>query len=290
MSTTLTEGDLESGKPSTPPPESPTETDETTNPHELEQQRSASRVEEPPLEDTEKNRRKEQQTADGPPRKDTQLLLLQLATYSILVFITIWGVLARLGLEWIGGFAEGQVFTTIWPQVVGCFVMGAVTDRKKGLESVLLWISHHFLELDERCLLCVRKPRLSTSIQSIHQRPLFYIGAILLLILGPATYRSRATFAIVLGPPGTLLRFELSKRLNSRNKTFPIGTFAANTIAVFFIALASMLQRRGATGALGCAALQGLKDGFCGSLSTVSTFVVELRNLGRRESWRYFGI
>lgn len=64
------------------------------------------------------------------------VLLLQLATYSLLAFITVWGVLARLGLEWLGGFAEEQVFRVIWPQVAGCAVMGFVVGRKKGLERV----------------------------------------------------------------------------------------------------------------------------------------------------------
>lgn len=64
------------------------------------------------------------------------ILLLQLSTYSLLSFITIWGVLSRLGLEYLGSFATSQVFTTIWPQIVGCLVMGVVVSRKKGLERV----------------------------------------------------------------------------------------------------------------------------------------------------------
>lgn len=70
------------------------------------------------------------------PSTPPSLVLFQISTYSLLVFITIWGVLARLGLEWIGTFAEGQVFNLIWAQIAGCFVMGFVVDRKKGLERV----------------------------------------------------------------------------------------------------------------------------------------------------------
>lgn len=59
-----------------------------------------------------------------------------LSTYSLLIFATIWGVLGRLGLEWIGGFAERQVFAVIWAQIVGCIVMGFITERKNGFESM----------------------------------------------------------------------------------------------------------------------------------------------------------
>ena len=61
--------------------------------------------------------------------------LLQASTYSLLAFATLWGVLARLGLEWLGKFADGEVFYLIWPQLVGCLVMGFVVERKKGIEK-----------------------------------------------------------------------------------------------------------------------------------------------------------
>mgnify|MGYP001561235078 CR=1 FL=1 len=60
--------------------------------------------------------------------------LLKATTYSMLAFATLWGVLARLGLEWIGKFADREVFFLIWPQIVGCLVMGFAVDRKKGIE------------------------------------------------------------------------------------------------------------------------------------------------------------
>lgn len=48
-------------------------------------------------------------------------------------------------MEWIGGFAGGEVFVTIWPQAVGCLIMGCVVERKKGLERMLSFAFFLFL-------------------------------------------------------------------------------------------------------------------------------------------------
>lgn len=118
--------------------------------------------------------------------------------------------------------------------------------------------------------------------------PAFYSGAILLCAFGPSSWRSRATFAISFGSPGTILRYYLARNLNASRPTFPLGTFVANLLAVLIFVISVILQRSPGRSPLGCAALQGIQDGFCGSLSTVSTFVVELRALKKRESYRYF--
>jgi fluoride ion exporter CrcB/FEX len=43
-------------------------------------------------------------------------------------------------------------------------------------------------------------------------------------------------------------------------------------------------------GILGCQALQGIQDGFCGCLTTVSTWVLELMSLRRRHAYIYGGL
>ncbi|GAA5922710.1 hypothetical protein JCM1841_001113 [Sporobolomyces salmonicolor] len=271
-------------------------------------------------------------------------------TWSLLVFATIWGVLGRLGLEWIGGFAEREVFAVIWAQMVGCLIMGWVTERKKGLErifpplfvmcgtgfcgSMTTWstMAHDtftaFANLDQPIgtsrfsgflsgvavtlitlaasltaldfgvhihsflphLPSIRRPlphNTAFNALVLSVGPLFLLGALFLLIFGPHSWRTRATFAIVLGPPGTLLRYQFSRWLNPLNPRLPLGTLAANSLAVLVYAVTALLARH-PNSALSCAALKGLQDGFCGSLSTVSTLVLELRGLKRRDSYRYF--
>ncbi|WFD35089.1 hypothetical protein MCUN1_001938 [Malassezia cuniculi] len=117
----------------------------------------------------------------------------------------------------------------------------------------------------------------------------FWAGAAILCGLHPP-FRPE-TFALVLSPPGAMLRWYLS-RLNSASLgklgKLPYGTFAANVFAIAVLCAAYTAQYVGRStgpGSLGawtptsCAALYGLQQGFAGSLSTVSTFTVELTTL-----------
>lgn len=56
--------------------------------------------------------------------------------HSFLLFGSFWGILTRLGFQWIGGFASGEVFPLIWAQIVGCFVMGFCIRKKNEIERV----------------------------------------------------------------------------------------------------------------------------------------------------------
>jgi CrcB protein len=40
-------------------------------------------------------------------------------------------------------------------------------------------------------------------------------------------------------------------------------------------------------GVIGCQVLQGVEDGFCGCLTTVSTWMLELTTLRKRHAYRY---
>ncbi|WFD03623.1 hypothetical protein MOBT1_002324 [Malassezia obtusa] len=121
----------------------------------------------------------------------------------------------------------------------------------------------------------------------------FWIGAALLCGL----YRPfrRETYALVLSPPGALLRWQLARfnqappqnkpSVSGAIRRWPWGTAAANILAVLVYCAAETAQYVGyVTGpqSLGaytpdaCNALYGLQNGFCGTLSTISTLAAEL--------------
>ena len=117
-----------------------------------------------------------------------------------------------------------------------------------------------------------------------------WTGAVLLTIFPPRQYwRGRVTFALVFAPVGCLVRFYAAKYLNGRIPSFPLGTFAVNISGTIILGICFDLQhaRPASEDAMSCQVLQGLMDGFCGSATTVSTWVAELSVLTRRQSYIY---
>lgn len=117
-----------------------------------------------------------------------------------------------------------------------------------------------------------------------------WIGAILLSVMPPENaWRGDATFALVFAPIGTLMRFYVSLWMNGINPAFPVGTFVMNIFGTAILGMAWDLQRLPVAlgGVLGCQILQGVEDGLCGCLTTVSTWVSELAALRRRHAWIY---
>lgn len=113
---------------------------------------------------------------------------------------------------------------------------------------------------------------------------------------GLETWRGEAIFALVFAPPGCLLRFYASTHLNGRIVSFPLGTFAVNVFGTVVLGMCYDLQHAplGSAGRVmigggqvGCQLLQGVMDGFCGCLTTVSTWVVELKTLRKRHAYVY---
>ncbi|KAA1079327.1 hypothetical protein PGT21_008233 [Puccinia graminis f. sp. tritici] len=115
--------------------------------------------------------------------------------------------------------------------------------------------------------------------------PLTWLGSVFLFIWGPNGWRGPVTYSMIIAPTGTVMRYYLAKfntRRLSIDKGFPTGTYLANVIATALLALFSALQYTSTARNHReyCAGLQGLRDGFCGCLSTISTFFLELHRAG----------
>jgi fluoride ion exporter CrcB/FEX len=81
----------------------------------------------------------------------------------------------------------------------------------------------------------------------------------------------------LLSPPGTILRWKLSS-LNYKRKNFPLGTFVANLFASIVSIICEAISSRLSfeSSSLASLWLIGIKTGFAGNLSTVSTLAKEL--------------
>jgi fluoride exporter len=107
------------------------------------------------------------------------------------------------------------------------------------------------------------------------------------------SFRAKATASLLFAFPGALCRYILGVHLNPIWPSFPLGTFIVNMAGT--IVLAGVRAITGASSSASirvsphsCALTQGVGDGFCGCLTTVSTFAVELLTLRRaRDRWRY---
>jgi fluoride exporter len=89
--------------------------------------------------------------------------------------------------------------------------------------------------------------------------------------------------------PGALTRYLLSVYINPMLKVLPLGTLIANITGTGLLGMFHVLQgTRTPFSPRACYILQGLSDGYCGTLTTVSTFAVEVNGMkGSRRAWLY---
>lgn len=100
--------------------------------------------------------------------------------------------------------------------------------------------------------------------------------------------RCAATAALLFGFPGTLTRYLLAVWLNQRSRALPLGTLCANLFGTAVLGgLHSLQGLPDAVSPNACCILQGLGDGYCACLTTISTFAAELRDLKWWKAVRY---
>ncbi|KAI9489391.1 CrcB-like protein-domain-containing protein [Zychaea mexicana] len=115
-----------------------------------------------------------------------------------------------------------------------------------------------------------------------------WIGVIIAAALTTHNNQRELAMACVFAPVGALLRWHLSV-LNAKflKGRFFFGTFAANLIGTLALAILTLLESGVVMSTVACDVIRGLADGFCGCLTTISTFVVELSNLPLKYTYIY---
>lgn len=98
---------------------------------------------------------------------------------------------------------------------------------------------------------------------------------------------------MVFSPVAVYTRYWVSRLLNPTfPRKFPLGTFACNMLATLVLAVLAVLQYGAPitvlmAGGISCQVISALADGFCATLSTVSTLVSELHSLRLKYSYIY---
>ncbi|KAH7104926.1 CrcB-like protein-domain-containing protein [Auriculariales sp. MPI-PUGE-AT-0066] len=287
----------------------------------------------------------EQHPAGLPPIQPRPLQVFSLHTIAPLAPASVLGVLARLGILYLGTYSGQSAFSLAWVQAAGCFVMGlcialrdpitatyqplylALTTGFCGslttfsgwqLDVFLAWANKPYTHkhtihtiVDGLTLLAFTFGLSLAALQfgvhiassvsatfSIKPHPLRPSGFVTILclctflatipafVLLPKFDRFVVCSALLYSYPGTLLRYTLGTKLN--NPRFPYGTFAANVLGTALLAAFYVLRSSSvSTNFNACIVIQGLSDGLCGCLTTVSTFAAEIRAANSKTAWTY---
>ncbi|KAI0307275.1 CrcB-like protein-domain-containing protein [Multifurca ochricompacta] len=261
---------------------------------------------------------------------------------------SVFGVLARLGLQALATYDGKSVFPLAFPQSLGCLIIGVALPLKdviNGYHGPLYtaittgfcgslttfsgwqldifdsWINEGqfhrsglrnvvdaFTKISFTFLISLASlsfgvhigtallpfiPR-TGPLTSAMRRAITVLSIMIYLATFPtyfrlsASFRHQATAALLFSFPGTLTRYMLSILLNPRSKLLPVGTLVANELGTSLLALFHVLQGLPRTvSPNACSILQGLEDGYCGCLTTVSTFVAEMSALAIGKRWLY---
>ena len=116
---------------------------------------------------------------------------------------------------------------------------------------------------------------------------LYVISTSVIIIVCLITDNYHILFSLILGPIGTYIRWRLAYfDTNFLKNDFPLGTLVSNYIGSLILACC-MVARLHVTSSIVVQLLNGVITGFCGSLTTVSTFISQITKLSFKMSSIY---
>ena len=95
------------------------------------------------------------------------------------------------------------------------------------------------------------------------------------------------TLSVLFAPVGAGIRWIVCTRNPVWIPTFPLGTFIVNMTGTVLISCLNAASMRGNPASLACDFILALQTGFCGCLTTVSSFQHELYTLKLKHSYIY---
>ncbi|CAF0972363.1 unnamed protein product [Rotaria magnacalcarata] len=105
---------------------------------------------------------------------------------------------------------------------------------------------------------------------------------VLLAVLLPIGHYTYFIYSVIFAPFGSLTRYILSIVFNT-NANFPLGTLFANVIGSYiYFGLVTIQEYVYISSPLVTQVIIGIIQGYCGCLTTVSTFMLELDTIKRR--------
>jgi len=108
------------------------------------------------------------------------------------------------------------------------------------------------------------------------------VGCSIFLIVMAVIFAKQNLLALLFAVVGAAIRWKFSEMFRKREQNFPIGTFAVNILSCTIFALSrTFIKDFNKHGAI--------TAGFCGALSTMSSFAKEVYSLERADAYTYLG-
>jgi fluoride ion exporter CrcB/FEX len=120
---------------------------------------------------------------------------------------------------------------------------------------------------NNRFLKLIRLSDTPPKILAVISGGLWILSLLLAILVNPICY------ALVLAPLGSLCRYFVSLKLNSWIENIPLGTFLCNMIGTIIFSACLIISYYSQDS---CVVIRAITIGFCGNLTTLSSFVNEL--------------
>jgi CrcB protein len=205
-------------------------------------------------------------------------------------------LVAGLNAGLCGSFTSfSQFMSTLWFAFGGSVSKGPGFDLLNGTALIMLVIGlsnsafevgGHLGTIPAFQFKNFEKSTENSIFKTIFSEPLayFYLAVIFSFAIVAAIYSpfKVGAIAIFFAPLGSYARIYLSRY----NGDFPWGTLWANWLGCIIMYLLLLIQYQNLNG-YQCSIVIGMNRGLCGSLTTISTFIGELRRLKLSYSYTY---